>query len=32
MFAGKGFAMSATTLPIEGSFFFTEVDPEVALK
>jgi len=24
--------MSAATLPIEGSFFFTEVDPEVALK
>jgi hypothetical protein len=24
--------MSASTLPIEGSFFFTDVDPEVALK
>lgn len=24
--------MSANTLPIEGSFFFTDVDPEVALK
>src|SRR6266576_192184 len=32
MFLASGYAMSATALPLEGTFFFTEVDPEIALK
>jgi hypothetical protein len=32
MFAAPSYPMSSTALPLEGTFFFTEVDPEVALK